>query len=91
MTVGTEAKRTFLLETFPKLQADHIGDSRSVSFEGMVRNTTRGAGVHLVLNSLSDEKLQVSLPNCCMHLAAEQPCFRPLRPVTDPVSPYCCL
>lgn len=58
-TVGSAAKRKFLLETFPGLRDDHIGDSRSESFEGLVRNMTRGKGVHLCLNSLSDEKLQV--------------------------------
>ena len=60
-TVGSAAKRKFLLETFPGLREDHIGDSRSESFEGLVRNMTRGKGVHLCLNSLSDEKLQVLL------------------------------
>ena len=59
VTVGTAAKRKFLLETFSQLKEDHIGDSRSTSFEGLVRNVTKGKGVHLLLNSLSDEKLQV--------------------------------
>ena len=58
-TVGSQAKRKFLLDTFPALQEDHIGDSRSTNFEGLVRNVTAGKGVHLVLNSLSNEKLQV--------------------------------
>ena len=58
-TVGSEAKKKFLLATFPQLREDHIGDSRSLSFEGMVRNVIKGKGVHLLLNSLSDEKLQV--------------------------------
>ncbi|KAK9803549.1 hypothetical protein WJX73_007935 [Symbiochloris irregularis] len=35
VTVGSAAKRQFLLGTFPKLQEDHIGDSRSTSFEGL--------------------------------------------------------
>lgn len=61
VTVGTAAKRKFLLAAFPKLQEDHIGDSRSSSFEGMVMNLTRGKGVHLALNSLADEKLQASI------------------------------
>ena len=61
VTVGSAAKRDFLLETFVRLQADHIGNSRSTSFEGLVRNLTKGKGVHLVLNSLSDDKLQVIL------------------------------
>lgn len=62
-TVGSASKRKFLLETFPGLRDDHIGDSRSESFEGLVRNMTRGKGVHLCLNSLSDEKLQVDHPH----------------------------
>ena len=60
VTVGSETKRAFLLETFPQLQADHIGDSRSDSFESLIMNVTKGKGVHLLLNSLSDDKLQVS-------------------------------
>ena len=60
--MGSASKRKFLLETFPGLRDDHIGDSRSESFEGLVRNMTRGKGVHLCLNSLSDEKLQVHHP-----------------------------
>ena len=58
--MGSAAKRKYLLETFPGLRDDHIGDSRSTSFEGLVRNATRGTGVHLCLNALSDEKLQAS-------------------------------
>jgi fatty acid synthase len=61
-TVGSEVKKEFLLATFPELKEDHIGDSRSLSFEGLVRNVSKGKGVHLLLNSLSDEKLQVPPP-----------------------------
>lgn len=69
-TVGSASKRKFLLETFSNLRSDHIGDSRSESFEGLVKNATRGRGVHLILNSLSDEKLQVQPP--CNVLTAPQ-------------------
>ena len=62
MTCGTPEKRAFLLEAFPGLEDDHIGDSRSTSFEVMVRMLTKGAGVHLALNSLADDKLQVRQP-----------------------------
>ena len=58
VTCGSAAKRAFLLEAFPALRADHIGDSRSTSFEVLIRRMTRGAGVHLALNSLADDKLQ---------------------------------
>lgn len=37
----------------------HIGNSRDSSFEDMIRRETNGKGVDLVLNSLSDDKLQV--------------------------------
>ena len=63
MTCGTADKRAFLLEAFPTLREDHIGDSRSCSFEETVKRQTAGKGVHLALNSLADDKLQVrSLP-----------------------------
>ena len=61
-TCGSTEKRAFLLERFPALRDHHIGDSRSCSFEQMVLRGTRGAGVHLVLNSLAGDKLQVMLP-----------------------------
>ena len=73
VTCGTPEKRAFLLEAFPALREDHIGDSRSTSFEILVRMATGGAGVHLALNSLADDKLQVqgspsrwNLPAHCM-------------------------
>jgi hypothetical protein len=37
-TCGSDKKRSYLLKTFPKLRDDHIGDSRSCSFEAMVMN-----------------------------------------------------
>lgn len=61
MTVGTAAKRRFLLDAFPELAEDHIGDSRSTTFEGLVCNATRGKGVHLALNSLAGDKLQATV------------------------------
>ena len=60
VTCGSAAKRAFLLDAFPALREDHIGDSRSTSFEPLVKRQTGGAGVHLALNSLADDKLQVS-------------------------------
>jgi len=52
-------KKQFLLDTFPMLKEANIGDSRSCSFEQLVLTATQGKGVHLVLNSLADDKLQV--------------------------------
>ena len=60
-TVGSQAKRDFLLKEFPQLKASHIGNSRDTSFEEMVLKETNGRGVDLVLNSLSDDKLQAGL------------------------------
>ena len=74
VTCSTPAKRAFLLEAFPELREDHIGDSRSCSFEPLVRRMTNGAGVHLALNSLADDKLQViEDPITCHHISA--PCL----------------
>jgi len=37
-TCGSERKRRYLLDTFPGLREDHIGDSRSTSFEAMIKH-----------------------------------------------------
>ncbi|KAH8325813.1 hypothetical protein KR067_008335, partial [Drosophila pandora] len=60
-TVGSKEKREFLLKRFPKLQERNIGNSRDTSFEQLVMRETKGRGVDLVLNSLSEEKLQASI------------------------------
>ncbi|XP_062142806.1 fatty acid synthase [Drosophila sulfurigaster albostrigata] len=60
-TVGSKEKREFLLKRFPKLQARNIGNSRDTSFEQLIMVETNGKGVDLVLNSLSEEKLQASI------------------------------
>lgn len=59
-TVSTDEKKKFLLQTFPKLKEDHIGNSRNISFEPMIMSHTKGEGVDIVLNSLSGELLQAS-------------------------------
>uniref|UniRef100_A0A834UCQ7 oleoyl-[acyl-carrier-protein] hydrolase n=1 Tax=Vespula pensylvanica TaxID=30213 RepID=A0A834UCQ7_VESPE len=60
-TVGTPEKRKFIKETFPSIDDNHIGNSRDTSFEKMVLEGTNGAGVDIVLNSLSEDKFQASL------------------------------
>ena len=40
-TCGSERKRRYLLDTFPGLREDHIGDSRSTSFEAMIKHMVR--------------------------------------------------
>lgn len=58
---GTEEKRQFLKKKFPALTDDCFANSRDLSFEKHVMKETNGAGVDLVLNSLSGEKLEASL------------------------------
>ncbi|XP_053205836.1 fatty acid synthase-like [Panonychus citri] len=60
-TVGTQEKKDFIKKRFPSIDEDHIGDSRSTSFEDMIMKMTDGRGVDLVLNSLSDDKLKASI------------------------------
>lgn len=60
-TVGTDEKRQFLKETFPSILDSHIGNSRDTSFEQMIVQETHGRGVDIVLNSLTEEKLQASI------------------------------
>ncbi|XP_025265005.1 fatty acid synthase-like [Camponotus floridanus] len=60
-TVSTEKKRLYLKKTFSQLTDKHIGNSRDTSFEQLILDETRGRGVDVVLNSLSEEKLHVSV------------------------------
>ncbi|KAJ8686543.1 hypothetical protein QAD02_022337 [Eretmocerus hayati] len=59
-TVGTPEKRKFIMDNFPQIKDDHIGNSRDTSFRRMVMEQTNGNGVDIVLNSLSEEKLKAS-------------------------------
>jgi phthiocerol/phenolphthiocerol synthesis type-I polyketide synthase C len=56
-TAGSEAKRAFLRLA----GADHVFDSRSLSFADEIREITGGRGVDVVLNSLSGEAMDRSL------------------------------
>lgn len=56
-TAGTREKRRFL----SMLGADHVFDSRTLSFVEDVRRVTQGEGVDLVLNSLFAEAMEQSL------------------------------
>jgi fatty acid synthase, animal type len=60
-TVSNEDKKKFLLNEFPQLKEENIGNSRDISFEDMVMTRTDGKGVDYVLNSLADEKLHASI------------------------------
>jgi acyl transferase domain-containing protein/NADPH:quinone reductase-like Zn-dependent oxidoreductase/acyl carrier protein/short-subunit dehydrogenase len=56
-TAGSKAKRAFLRH----MGVDHVLDSRSLAFADAVRELTRGAGVDVVLNSLSGEAMERSI------------------------------
>ena len=60
-TVGNQEKRDFLKQEFPQLTDAHIFNSRDCSFETDIMRATNGRGVDLVLNSLSEDKLQASV------------------------------
>ena len=60
-TVGTKEKRAFIKKQFPSITDNHIFDSRSVSFGDAVLRATNGRGVDVILNSLSEEKLQTGI------------------------------
>ncbi|XP_063923651.1 fatty acid synthase-like [Zophobas morio] len=61
VTVGTQEKRAYLGENYPRIPDNHIGNSRDTSFEQMIKTETRNKGVDMVLNSLSEDKLQASI------------------------------
>ncbi|KAK5643002.1 hypothetical protein RI129_009169 [Pyrocoelia pectoralis] len=60
-TVGSQAKRDFLKQTFPQLKDENIGNSRDTSFEQLIMKQTCGRGVDVVLNSLAAHQLQASV------------------------------
>lgn len=68
-TVSTPEKKKFLLETFPQLKENQIGNSRDTSFEKMIKIQTKGKGVDYVLNSLAEEKLHASIR--CLGMAGQ--------------------
>ncbi|XP_021703368.1 fatty acid synthase [Aedes aegypti] len=60
-TVGSDEKVSYLLNEYPSLKRENIGNSRDLSFEQMIKLRTNGRGVDYVLNSLAEEKLQASV------------------------------
>lgn len=62
ITCGSAAKREFLKKEFsPKLSDNNFWTSRDTTFEAFVMRETNGRGVDVVLNSLSEDKLQASV------------------------------
>ena len=60
-TVSTTEKKNFLLQEFPQLKEQYIGNSCDTSFEKLVLKQTKSKGVNYVLNSLTKEKLLASI------------------------------
>ncbi|XP_070380711.1 fatty acid synthase-like [Dermacentor albipictus] len=66
-TVGSQEKREFLKRRFPVLKDRNFANSRDLSFEEHIMCETEGQGVDLVLNSLSEDKLQASVRCLATH------------------------
>lgn len=66
-TVGSKEKREFLKRRFPELKDENFANSRDSSFEQHVLRHTNGIGCDVVLNSLSDDKLQASVRALASH------------------------
>nr|CAB3243712.1 fatty acid synthase [Phallusia mammillata] len=66
-TVSTQEKREYLMSRFPKLEKSCFANSRDTTFEDHVMKQTHGKGVDVVLNSLSEEKLEASLRCVAKH------------------------
>lgn len=66
-TVSSDDKKQFLVNKFPQLKTENIGNSRDTSFVRMIMTNTRGRGVDYILNSLSGEKLQASIKCLAKH------------------------
>ncbi|KAM5135188.1 fatty acid synthase-like isoform 1-T1 [Mantella aurantiaca] len=66
-TVGSAEKQGYLQSKFPQLNSKCFANSRDTSFEQHVLSVTGGKGVKLILNSLSEEKLQASLRCLARH------------------------
>lgn len=66
-TVGSQEKRDFLMKRFPQLKEENFANSRDTSFEQHVLRHTNGNGCDVVLNSLSEDKLQASVRALASH------------------------
>ncbi|KFY81215.1 hypothetical protein V499_00041 [Pseudogymnoascus sp. VKM F-103] len=59
VTVGTELKKTHLIETYG-IAEDHIFGSRDLKFARGIEQATSGRGIDVVLNSLAGDALQAT-------------------------------
>jgi fatty acid synthase len=65
--VSSNEKREYLKKLFPRLNDEHIANSRDTTFEQQIRFATKGKGVDIVLNSLAEDKLQASVRLLAQH------------------------
>jgi fatty acid synthase, animal type len=66
-TVGSAGKRSYLQKRFSGLTDSSFADSRDSKFWRTILKATGGRGVDVVLNSLSEEKLQSSVQLLAQH------------------------
>jgi len=66
-TVGSATKRQYLQQRFPELTDSCFANSRSSTFWRTLRRSTGGRGVDVVLNSLTEDKLQSSVQLLAQH------------------------
>ena len=59
VTVGTDDKKKFLMTEY-NIPENRIFSSRDIQFKYKIKSLTEGKGVDLVLNSLTDDKLEAS-------------------------------
>ncbi|CAF0706992.1 unnamed protein product [Brachionus calyciflorus] len=67
ITVSSNEKKEYLKSRFNGLDDEAFSNSRDTSFERHFMSQTKGKGVDLVLNSLSEDKLQASLRCLAQH------------------------
>jgi len=66
-TVSSEEKKRFVQKRFPQMKDQHFSNSRTTEFEYHIMHQTKGKGVDVVLNSLSEDKLQASVRCLAQH------------------------
>lgn len=66
-TVSSEEKKRFVQKRYPQMKDHHFSNSRTTEFEYHVMHQTKGKGVDVILNSLSDDKLQASVRCLAQH------------------------
>lgn len=71
-TVGSNEKREYLKQLFPRLTDDHMANSRDIQFEQHIRRVTRGKGNDL--SSLTLQRLSRDFFRCghCAQLAVRR-------------------